>query len=101
MIVQFLIQRTDIEIYIRMLFFHTLNTFRCCDNAYKTDMLYAFIFQHLNRCHTGTACCKHRICYNNSSFLNWMWKLAVIWYRLMCLFITVHSNMSNLSCWYK
>ena len=70
-------------------------------DTHKLNLLSANLLYLVNCINCRTTCCKHRICYNNSSFLNWMWKLAVIWYRLMCLFITVHSNMSNLSCWYK
>ena len=70
-------------------------------DTHELNLLSANLLYLVNCIHCRATCCKHWICYNNSSFLYWMWKLAVIWYRLMCLFITIHSNMSNLSCWYK
>ena len=29
---------------------HFLNSFRCCDNAHKPDILYAALLKHCNRC---------------------------------------------------
>lgn len=61
MLIQMIIECTDIDIYIRMCFLQTFYTFRSCNDTHKTHMFYTFIFQHLKCCHTGPACCKHRI----------------------------------------
>ena len=52
MIIQLLIQCSDIDIHIRMCFLQMFYTFRCCNDTHKAQMLYTFIFQHLKCCYT-------------------------------------------------
>ena len=52
MLIQMVIECTDIDIYIRMRFLQTFYTFRSCNDTHKTHMFYTFIFQHLKCCYT-------------------------------------------------
>ena len=66
MLIQMIIQRTDINIYVRMCFLHFLHSFRSCDDNHKVDIFYTFVFQHLDCCCGRSTCCKHWV--NNKYF---------------------------------
>lgn len=48
-LVQMLVQGSDVDIYVRMCLLQLLYAFRSCDNAQETHILYAAILQHLDR----------------------------------------------------
>ena len=81
---------------IRMTFLHLLYTFRCCDDAHKMDVLYAFVFEHLDRCGCRSSGSQHRVYDKNFTLFRICRQFAVIFHRLQCLGITVQTDMTDL-----
>ena len=100
MIVEMIVQRTDIEVYIGVSLCERLNAFGCCDDAKEVQLSAAMLFEHVNRCQGGTAGREHRIYDENLSFRAVSRKLAVIFDRRQCLGISVErgSEQRRASC---
>ena len=96
MVVQFTVQMSYIDLYIRMLSVETFQSFRCCDNKHAFDIFAAMFLDHSDCVYSRTASCKHRVCDNDQTLFDRIRQFAVIFVRLMCLRISVKSDVSDL-----
>ena len=82
MIIQLLIQCSDIDIHIRMCFLHSFYTFGCSDDAQQTDALAALVLSQLDGGDGRTAGSQHGIYHEYLTLCTVCRQLAVIFYRL-------------------
>ena len=64
--------------------------------CHEFDLLSAMLFDKINSSNSRTTCSKHRICNNDQTFRDWAWQFGVVFVWLMCLLITIQTNMTNL-----
>ena len=83
----------DIDLHVRMCLMKLLYSFRSGDDAHKFDVFSAVLLDKVDSRNCRTAGCEHRICDNDGSLLDRVREFAEIFVGLMCLLITVETDM--------
>ena len=74
----------------------TFKSFRGSDDCHEFNLFAAVFLDEIHCSHAGTAGCQHGVCHNDGALLNGVWKLTVIFVRLMRYLVAVQSDVAYL-----
>ena len=96
-VVELTVNSCNIDINIRMLLLHQLDSFRSSNQTHQSDVLASLLLDKVNSIAGASTGCEHRVSQDDQSLVDALRELAVIWYRFVGLLISVESDETN-SC---
>ena len=96
MLVESFIQRSQIQLHIRMSLLHSLHTFGAADDIHHDDVLAATGLQKVDGGNGAAAGGQHGIHHEDLPLIDILGQLAVVFHRLMGLGVTVQTDVSHL-----
>ena len=93
--IQVIIQRSDIDIHIRMILLNPRNAFRSRNQIYETDMRTSALYDKINCSAGASAGSQHGIQYQQLTVLTVRRQFAIVFHRFQGLWIPIQADMPD------